>query len=190
MSTPVPRNYPGSPISPEERATRSSRQLAQNINRSIRTDFGGVPDVVLHIAEELKETGLLGGMPEKDIEKISMLVLKIVRNQIEGVRKRTAHDREELLRRFEVEPETVDVLSSPRLFKLLDTNNKIQKILNWSLYKRQFDSTFIKDVERTFLAGRPLSDRQLAAIDNIIDGFNIDKMPPTEEYWDEDNIPF
>ena len=87
----------GKPISPEERAKRSNTQLIQGINRSIRSDFGGkVPQE--HLGQLLLEQ-----VPELKAEttrNLAILMIDLIRNQVEGIRTRTSHDREELLRRF------------------------------------------------------------------------------------------
>lgn len=79
----------GKPLSPEERATRTKRQCVQNINRSMRFDAGG-KNKIQYIIDK---TGCDPEMAKK--------IADLVDHQIEGIRKRTSHDREELMRRFE-----------------------------------------------------------------------------------------
>lgn len=86
------------PLSDKERRSRSDAQLVQNINRSIRTDFGGVPDAELHLAAMIRTE-----FPEIQLRKsldLAKFVHGVARTQVEGIRKRTSHDREELLRRL------------------------------------------------------------------------------------------
>lgn len=91
----------GKPLSAEERATRSNTQLVQNINRSIRTDFGQAKDVGVYIADTLRNAGALQGVDVDQGLFIASVVHNLLRKQVEGIRTRTSHDREELLRRFE-----------------------------------------------------------------------------------------
>lgn len=91
----------GQPLSPSVRAQRSDIQCLQNINRSIRSDWGGQPptDVIYNKLAVWPGLDLIAGLTEDQADILSDAVYQIVRDQISGVRKRTAHDREELLRR-------------------------------------------------------------------------------------------
>lgn len=95
-------NEVGCPMSLAELATRSNRELVQNINRSIRTDFGGVPNVEQLIVRKLTQASQTGVTVDREtlLEILAQEVHRLIRQQVEGIRSRTAHDREELLRRF------------------------------------------------------------------------------------------
>lgn len=84
----------GRPIPQEKRMVKTSLALVQNIDRSIRTDWGG-RDALEAVTAELKKIGL------EVTEEQAKGVLYIVKGQVEAIRKRTSHDREELRRRFE-----------------------------------------------------------------------------------------
>jgi uncharacterized protein (DUF1330 family) len=81
----------GKPLSPEVRATRTNTQLVQNINRSTRSDCGG-KDKIQYIMDKVGCS-----------EEMARDFAEVLDHQIEGIRKRTSHDREELLQRFEAE---------------------------------------------------------------------------------------
>lgn len=80
----------GKPISPEERRERSDIELIQNINRSIRFDPAGRKSEV-YVMEKLG----------CDLEISNKILKLIIDPLVEGIRKRTAHDRTELKLRAE-----------------------------------------------------------------------------------------
>lgn len=90
----------GKPLSKDVRATRTNKQCVQNINRSIRSDCGG-KNKLQYIMEKI-------GCNATVAEKIA----RLLDDQIEGIRKRTSHDREELIRRFEHEEEMETLVST------------------------------------------------------------------------------
>ena len=97
----MPKN--GKPLTPKERATRTNTELVQNINRSIRRDWGG-QDYQAAISSKLhsndKVTEVLSSMSELHIGFLLNEINKIVCAQVEGIRDRTHNDREELISRF------------------------------------------------------------------------------------------
>lgn len=90
----------GKPLSKDVRATRTNKQCVQNINRSIRSDCGG-KNKIQYIMDKI-------GCNEAMAEKVA----RLLDDQIEGIRKRTSHDREELLRRFDHEDEMETLVST------------------------------------------------------------------------------
>ena len=145
----------GKPLSESERATRSNKQLIQNINRSIRTDFGGAPNVLEHIVnmftKVISEEGRVGWFKDTppvpfvswvDIVKIlAPITLDVVKHQVEGIRKRTSHDREELLRRFSEEfattiPSSDNELSSAVVAPIAESQiDALRKDFDQKLYE-------------------------------------------------------
>lgn len=87
-------NQAGKPIPQEQRRVKTSLALVQNIDRSIRTDWGG-RDSIQAITQDLAKTGILVN------EATAKEILYLVKSQVEAIRKRTSHDREELKRRFQ-----------------------------------------------------------------------------------------
>jgi len=85
----------GKPLSPEVRATRSDMALIQNIDRSIRTDFGGSKNPIEVVQNKLSKAGFTVN------DELATEILYLMKEQVEAVRKRTSHDREELKRRFD-----------------------------------------------------------------------------------------
>lgn len=96
-------SYTGKPIPAEKRRIKTSLALVQNIDRSIRSDWGG-RDAIQAVLSELSKAGIIGD------ERLAKEILHIVKHQVEAIRKRTSHDREELKRRFTETPDVLDLL--------------------------------------------------------------------------------
>lgn len=99
----------GRPLDPSVRATRSDTQLIQNINRSIRSDWGGKEPTEVIMAKVMADHMLYGvcGPFGSDVNhRFALFIANLVCEQVEGIRKRTSHDREELLRRAREQEKT------------------------------------------------------------------------------------
>lgn len=126
----------GQALTPDQRATRSLRQIVGNLNRSIRRDRGGKTNPIQSIRMEMWQVPKLRriftkkGLDNDDVETLAEWFWEIhAKKQIEGVRKRTDNDRDELKRRASELEEALEITDSYPNRALIRLNEAIKTFL-------------------------------------------------------------